>query len=263
VVFYPIAGFMRAWDMGIANSVSLNPFLQASEDLLRRNQLTNARMPLAWATKSYTSQGIESTHQIEKALATGRELPEILTHLRNVLGDADLILEQWRRQHGFKPMVNRADEYGGYVMQMMMEQRPDRANRIILTDERDALGLRKGRVAWRLPQSEKDELKRLIAFFAKGMGAQGLGVVRSFLSEDDTDRRFEDVVNFGAHHMGTTRASVDPKRGVVDGDQRIHGRGNIYMAGSSVFPTGSHVPPTTTIVATTIRLADHLKKRLA
>jgi choline dehydrogenase-like flavoprotein len=263
VVFYPIAGFMRAWDMGIANSVSLSPFLQASEDLLRRNQLTNARMPLAWATKSYTSQGIESTHQIEKALATGRELPEILTHLRNVLGDADLILEQWRRQHGFKPMVNRADEYGGYVMQMMMEQRPDRANRIILTDERDALGLRKGRVAWRLPQSEKDELKRLIAFFAKGMGAQGLGVVRSFLSEDDTDRRFEDVVNFGAHHMGTTRASVDPKRGVVDGDQRIHGRGNIYMAGSSVFPTGSHVPPTTTIVATTIRLADHLKKRLA
>jgi choline dehydrogenase-like flavoprotein len=60
-----------------------------------------------------------------------------------------------------------------------------------------------------------------------------------------------------------TRASADPKKGVVDGDQRVHGRANLYIAGSSVFPTGGHVPPTTTIVATSIRLADHLKRRLA
>lgn len=263
--FYPSADFIRAWGSGVVDYQSTeHPLsLQASEALLRKYHLTNARMPLGLSTQSYTSRGIESAHQIEKAIATRQELPELLTHLRNVIGDADLILEQWRRKHGFRPMIHRADQYGGYVMQMMMEQRPDRDNRIVLTPEQDALGLRKGRVAWRLPQSEKEDFKRLIALFAKGMGAQGVGVVRSFLSEDDMNRRFEELMNFGHHHMGTTRASAEPKAGVVDANQRIHGRANIYMAGSSVFPTGSHVPPTTTIVATTIRLADHLKRRLA
>src|SRR5262249_31373353 len=140
-VFYPSADFMRAWDKGTAssetNSYSLT--FQASDEALRRNHLTNARMPLAWANQIYTSAGIESAHQIEKAVATRRELHEVLTHLRNVIGDADLIIEQWRRKHGYSPWFNRADEYGGYIMQMMMEQRPDRDNRVVLTADRDAL----------------------------------------------------------------------------------------------------------------------------
>jgi len=264
-VFYPSADFVRAWDKGGASSETNNYSFtfQASEETLRRNRLTNARMPLAWANQLYTSAGIESAHQIEKAVSTRTELHEVLTHLRNVIGDADLIIEQWRRKHGYAPWFDRADEYGGFAMQMMMEQRPDRENRVVLASERDALGLRKARIRWRLPQSEKDDLKRLVGVFAKGMGAQGVGFVRSFLAEDDLDRRFEELMNFGHHHMGTTRASADPKKGVVDGDQRVHGRANLYIAGSSVFPTGGHVPPTTTIVATSIRLADHLKRRLA
>ena len=264
-VFYPSAEFIRAWGKGSADSET-NTYsftFQATEEALRKEHLTNARMPLAWASKLYTSAGIESAHQIEKAVANRRELHEVLTHLRNVIGDADLIIEQWRRKRGYSSWFNRADEYGGYIMQMMMEQRPDRDNRVVLTSDRDALGLRKARVQWRLPEPEKDDLKRLIALFAKGMGAQGLGLVRSVLAEDDLNRRFEELMNFGNHHMGTTRASANPKRGVVDADQRVHGRANLYIAGSSVFPTGGHVPPTTTIVATTIRLADHLKRRLA
>ena len=263
--FYPSADFMRAWDTGTVrtgtNSYSFT--FQASEETLRGNRLTNARMPLSWANQIYTSAGIESAHQIEKAISARRELHEVLTHLQNVIGDADLLVEQWRRKHGYAPWFDRADRYGGFVMQMMMEQRPDRDNRVMLTDERDALGLRKARVRWRLPQSEKEDLKRLVGVFAKGVGSQGLGVVRSFLAQDDLDRRFEELMNFGHHHMGTTRASADPKKGVVDGDQRVHGRANLYIAGSSVFPTGGHVPPTTTVVATSIRLADHLKRRLA
>jgi choline dehydrogenase-like flavoprotein len=63
----------------------------------------------------------------------------------------------------------------------------------------------------------------------------------------------------GKHHMGTTRMHVDPKQGVVDPDCRVHGVGNLFIAGSSVFPTGGYANPTLTIVALAIRLADHLK----
>jgi choline dehydrogenase-like flavoprotein len=63
------------------------------------------------------------------------------------------------------------------------------------------------------------------------------------------------------HHMGTTRMSSSPHRGVVDPDCRVHGIDNLFVAGSSVFPTASSGSPTLTIVALALRLAQHLERR--
>jgi len=68
-------------------------------------------------------------------------------------------------------------------------------------------------------------------------------------------------VSGGNHHMGTTRMSDDPKQGVVDRNSRVHGMDNLYVAGSSVFPTCGSANPTLTIVALTLRLAGELRKR--
>ena len=57
--------------------------------------------------------------------------------------------------------------------------------------------------------------------------------------------------------------SADPKHGVVDADCRVHGMSNLFIAGSSPFPTGSTVNPTLTLVALALRLSDHLKRRFA
>ena len=62
--------------------------------------------------------------------------------------------------------------------------------------------------------------------------------------------------------MGTTRMHTDPKRGVVDTDCKVHGIDNLYVAGSSVFPAVGYSNPTLTILALTLRLADHLASRL-
>ena len=62
---------------------------------------------------------------------------------------------------------------------------------------------------------------------------------------------------------GTTRMHGDPKHGVVNADAQVHGVDNLYMAGSSVFPTSGYANPTLTIVALTLRLSDHLKRRLS
>ena len=69
--------------------------------------------------------------------------------------------------------------------------------------------------------------------------------------------RFTDA----SHHMGTTRISNHPKRGVVDGDCKVHGLANLYVAGSSVFPSSGHANPTLTIVALVLRLAQQLRHR--
>ena len=72
-----------------------------------------------------------------------------------------------------------------------------------------------------------------------------------------------DQLGYGHHHMGTTRMSERYEEGVVDSHQKVFGTNNLYVAGSSVFSTGGHVPPTLTIVAMTVRLAEILSREYA
>ena len=54
----------------------------------------------------------------------------------------------------------------------------------------------------------------------------------------------------------------DARFGVVNENCRVHGVANLYVAGSSVFPTEGTANPTLTIVALALRLADHIKEHL-
>ena len=63
----------------------------------------------------------------------------------------------------------------------------------------------------------------------------------------------------GCHHMGSTRMGATAETGVVDADCRAHEVPNLYLAGSSVYPTGGFANPTLTLVALALRLADHLR----
>ncbi len=64
-----------------------------------------------------------------------------------------------------------------------------------------------------------------------------------------------------AHHLGTTRMSQRAEDGVVTPDCRVHSTPNLFVAGSSVFPTSGYINPTLTIVALAERLADHIANR--
>jgi choline dehydrogenase-like flavoprotein len=48
---------------------------------------------------------------------------------------------------------------------------------------------------------------------------------------------------------------------VVDRECRVHGIENLWIAGSSVFPTSGFANPTLTILALTLRLASRLRDR--
>lgn len=65
----------------------------------------------------------------------------------------------------------------------------------------------------------------------------------------------------GDHHMGTTRMSTTPATGYVDANCRVHHLRNLFVASSSVFPTGGYANPTLTIIALAVRLAAHLTGR--
>jgi choline dehydrogenase-like flavoprotein len=58
--------------------------------------------------------------------------------------------------------------------------------------------------------------------------------------------------------MGATRMARSPRQGVVDEHCRVHGVDNLFVAGSSVFPTSGIANPTLTLLALTFRLGDRL-----
>ena len=82
--------------------------------------------------------------------------------------------------------------------------------------------------------------------------------IADWLAGDEV--RWDPMMSWGHHPAGTTRMAHSPRAGVVDGDSRIHGFSNIYLAGSSVFPTCGYANPTFTIVAMALRLADQLER---
>lgn len=143
------------------------------------------------------------------------------------------------------------------------EQAPNPDSRVVLIDEVDRLGLRRIGLDWRLTELDKHTIRTATRILAREMGRQGLGRVKlpEWLLNDDPNDWPEELVG-GHHHMGTTRMATDPRLGVVDKDCRVHGLENLYIAGSSVFPTGGFANPTLTIVELALRLAQHLKEYL-
>ena len=75
-----------------------------------------------------------------------------------------------------------------------------------------------------------------------------------------------DLKNFisdaGYHHIGGTRMGENKKNSVVDKNLKVHDTKNLFVCGSSIFTTGGHANPTLSIVQLSLRLANHLTKKL-
>ena len=138
-----------------------------------------------------------------------------------------------------------------------MEQIPDPENRVYLSDRVDHLGVNRLAINWRIGRMERESLVCLHGLLEEALRSCRMGDAVGALSSVDGDWP---VSRYSGHHIGTTRMSVDPKSGVVDLNSRVHGLQNLYLAGSSVFPTSGHSNPTLTLIALSIRLADHLKQ---
>jgi len=64
------------------------------------------------------------------------------------------------------------------------------------------------------------------------------------------------------HIMGTCRMGTDKTNSVVDSECRSHEYPNLFIGGSSVFPTVGTANPTLTVAALSLRIADSIKKQL-
>ena len=204
--------------------------------------LSPGRMPPAY----------ESLATLVRAARQGQRPPRTLHHLGNVVTGLNTAAALASRKV-WQPLPRQV------MVGCRLEQAPNPASRVTLDDRDDDYGMPRARLEWRLTANDDENFARVEAICRRALG----GEAWRFTPGDPGDGSWLDRMRPGAHHMGTTRMHADARRGVVDENSRVHGVGNLFVAGSSVFPTGGWAPPTLTIIALTLRLADHLRRQLA
>ncbi len=242
--------------------VPLAPVLRPSEGLQRRYGLLNTAI----------------TFKLQRDPRRGVSLDkQLYFHLKHRFSPNPTGLKMWhayrdtramlrRHVHRYWQRVKAGLGVTGLSVMVRAEQSPNPASRVRLGRDKDALGIPRLALDWRLNDQDKRTVAVLADVLAGELDRLGFGrlQVSDWLREPGTDWPLDQTIGHhpigGFHHMGTTRMSASPRSGVVDADCRVHGYRNLYIAGSSVFPTGGWANPSLTIVALAHRLGDHLAR---
>lgn len=239
-----------AYDSLFNKSRQYRAFLMATQKMQAEQQILGSAIglgPLFQARER--SVAYDSLHRLKMAWLRRRFPDNISTHITNLITDAS----------GLKEALEERFDSTVYLY-TEAEQAPNSSSRVVLGDDRDALGLRRLQLDWRLSEIDKRSIRDLAFLIGSEFGRlqKGrVGVPRWLLDEAPSD---DDPILGGYHHMGTTRMADHPSIGVVDADCRVFSTSNLFIAGSSVFTTGGAANPTLTIVALALRLADHLDR---
>jgi len=148
-----------------------------------------------------------------------------------------------------------------YEVHCVVEQTPHENNCITLSERLDTFGQPLARINWQVNEADANAFRVLSgafnAYWNKGLSPYGRLVWRvaphalgiADLSEAG------DIY----HPVGTTTMGRNPDEGVVDGDLRVFGVPNVFVAATSTFPAGGTSNPTMMLAMFVLRLADRLK----
>ena len=182
-------------------------------------------------------------------------LPGMKLEFLNYAGPSPALDALHADEWGDDLLESLRDSYGTHLaVGGLVEQFPDAENRITLDrSTTDDHGNPVPDVEWSIGSETRRAIERANE------------VQRAVLEELDAEIDWvvgPDETGPAYHHMGTTRMGTDPEKSVVAPDCRAHDCDNLWIAGSSVFPTGGGMNPTLTIAALSCRLADHLDRWL-
>lgn len=236
--------------------------LGCTEDIMRQEKLLNAAAFFV-KRKNYK---VENCY-FSKAAMAWTHVIDVLNHTKapglNFFQDLKFALKNV--DIAGRMTLQRLKEIGRPVswiaIRAQLETVPNPDSRVTLSEKKDRLGMRKVKLDWRLTRQDLESFQKFQQNLFDGLRQNGC-TIRPFPHELD-ETGWPVAMLAGKHHMGTTRIHTDPRKGVVDANCRIHGVSNVYIAGSSVFPTSGQANPMLTLVALAIRLADHIKERFA
>jgi choline dehydrogenase-like flavoprotein len=190
-------------------------------------------------------------------------------HLRNVVRNLGPAL-RFAVRFGYGRYLRRGRKLPGlfvrsaahrYPLLYHAEHLPNWDSHVELSEERDALGVRRLRTHLRFGETDVEAVERAHRALDRALRSQGLGHVEFLF--DDVGAAVREQLRGGTHQLGTTRMSARPEDGVVDPRLAVHGFEDLYVLSGSTFVTSSQANPTLTLVALAVRLAGELSEQLA
>jgi len=244
----------RSGELQTAPLLKLDPELQRQRQVLNSALTLGARPPAGGSERGIKRIYLHARHTFDPTQA-GRTLWKTYRRagraITKLTGPVAPWLSVLRKQKELAVIIRS-------------EQAPNPDSRVTLNGEKDAVGMPRIQLDWRLQDSEVRTASALVEALSRDFGRLHLGKVdKAEWLRDGTSSWLSDPLISahpigGYHHMGTTRMSDDPGTGVTDKWGRVHGMDNLYVCGSSVFPTSGWANPTLTILALTLRTADHI-----
>jgi choline dehydrogenase-like flavoprotein len=263
-----IFGQSRFYDQHDVNGQAVIFQLHVRPEVMRREKMLNLCAALVPHFKNLRAHGPTVLHQLlvrvprflwKHSLADHRATPlagwEPPRPLRRRL------LEDYYSEGccGWSRLRGMEHRFGEFAVRSLVEQSPDRSNRIILQAQTDAFGQRKIKVLWRWNDLDLRSIRQAQQIFQRELAAARIG---TFIPVEEVVGAQPRPFNSPHHFVGTTRMHDNPRNGVVDAECRVHDVRNLFIAGGSTFPTGGFANPTLTIVALALRLATRLQSEL-
>ena len=239
------------------SNVSFWPLMPPMADPAHRNGI----LSMAYLALAFPPTGrmlvSEYLRQVHTAYPASK-----LAHVGNIVRDVPAITEFLPRfLHGRfvartrLPGLHIRNKAGHYRLHYHAEHLPNPDSRITLTNHEDALGMPRVSTALRFSRADAEPIVRSHQLLADWLRRSGYGDVLLRANGEDIAASVLAQAGDGVHQVGTVRMGSSSNTGVVDADCRAFDAANLFVAGSSVFPTSGQANPTFSAICLAVRLA--------
>lgn len=188
-----------------------------------------------------------------------QRMPHLLNCLRSPLFTASFCINFVHERYIKRPRLPGFFTYctsNLYTLHYHAEQRPREESCITLSDEVDATGMRRAKIALRWGDADLQDVVRAHQELDQLLKKHQIGELRWRYSSDALCDAVKEQAIDGFHQIGTLRMAQSPADGVTDMHGRFFGVSNLFAATSAIFPTSGQANPTLTAVALALRQAD-------
>ena len=232
-------------------------------ELRRENRLLHSGTMILPKPSDETAVGLDDLRRFRVNPRNGMEQPS--RAIRSGISFARAGVAMMVRQRRLPPNVDagwsaaaNGSFFDHFMVETQIELAPTESNRLVLGSRGGPFGRRRMEMRWRWTDVDLRSLHRTTQLLVEAFERSGTGTLTPVVL-DGSPR--VTTPNGAFHPSGTTRMSASPATGVVDRNGAVHGTPNLFVAGSSIFPTAGYANPTFTIVALALRLAEYLRDR--
>jgi|SRR5579862_303418 len=185
-------------------------------------------------------------------------------HLKNIVGDGrgiisfavQALVQRLRRPK--VPGIFVRNKTRRYSLKYIAEQSPSYASRVLLSNDRDALGVPRVIVEKSVTDNDVKSILEAHDILDRELRRLKLGRLEYLAKASDRSAAITAHGADGYHQIGLVRMGNDPQSSVVDANCTMHSVPNLHIASSAVFPTSGQANPTFLMICLALRLAKRL-----